>query len=81
MDASEAGRILSLRRPTQEMRCQECGAVMVGTRRRKWCSPRCAMRAWRRAHTRKPLEGKSQTTESQNAPATGERPGAWPMAV
>ena len=50
MDASEAGRILSLQRPVRELRCQECGTLIVGLKSRKWCSNRCAMRAWRRLH-------------------------------
>ena len=48
---------MNMCRKRLETHCQECGAVIVGVRNRKWCSNRCAMRAWRRAHTRKPLEG------------------------
>jgi hypothetical protein len=44
-----AGQLLASLRTRRSATCAECGASFEGTSRRRYCSPACAGRAWRRA--------------------------------
>jgi CheY-like chemotaxis protein len=50
LDPTSAGRLLAARRVRHETRCEECGAPIEATRRRRFCSGTCSVRAWRRRH-------------------------------
>jgi hypothetical protein len=49
MDVHQAAKVLVAARARIVSTCQECGAPIAGTRRRRYCSVRCNSRAWRRA--------------------------------
>jgi hypothetical protein len=47
---AELGRQLAIARRQVEGTCAVCGTPFTGTTKRKYCSNRCAVRAYRRAH-------------------------------
>jgi hypothetical protein len=49
MDVHLAARTLVEARAHVVSACRECGVTIEGTRRRRFCSARCASRAWRSA--------------------------------
>jgi hypothetical protein len=72
MMAHEAARLLAGRRRVVERPCEFCGKPIVGTKRRKYCSPSCANKAWMRAHPDYPAQRRARRHAQRQAlkPAT-----------
>jgi hypothetical protein len=46
LDPSELARQLAARRKPKRVTCPVCGTQVVGIGRQKYCTTRCAKRAW-----------------------------------
>jgi hypothetical protein len=66
LDSSEAARLLAARRPIGPVVCEECGKAFEATRRRRYCSNTCNVRAWRRSH---PSASERRTPDLVNSTA------------
>lgn len=56
LERSEAARLLAAQREVVSGTCEVCGKEFTGTKKRRYCSSRCALRGWRAAQREKEAE-------------------------
>ena len=69
---TEAGRIIAALRRTEPRHCEVCGAVTIGTTRRKYCSDACRLRADYARHAERRKAERRERYQRQKASKAAE---------
>ena len=66
MDKTEIARMFASLRPKRQLTCPVCGTTFEGMGRRRYCSPKCRVKAFYYAHRQQ-----SQPPTEEGSPEVG----------